>query len=94
MSKKMVKLEDALGYTYNLPDDYTMKYKHRSEIDNLVVEQNLTNEEAQRWIDLHVELVEEFAGEMQGVMVRSVMFFTAVSVSVIALTVGLLSLIF
>jgi hypothetical protein len=81
-------------YIYELPDDYTMKFVHRVKIDKLVKEQNLTNEEAQRWIDLHVELVEEFAGEMQGVMVRSVMFFTAVSISVIALTVGLLSLIF
>ena len=81
-------------YVYKLPDDYTMKFQHRVKIDKLVKEQNLTNEEAQEWIDLHVELVEELFGEMQGAMVRSVIFFSAVSVSVIALTIGLLSLIF
>lgn len=48
-------------YTYKLPEGYTLNHKHRSLLDILVGRHKMTNEEAQDFVDLHVEMIEEYA---------------------------------
>lgn len=56
---------DAKDYKYNLPEDYELKPKHRAKIDALVEKAGMSNELAQEFIDLHVEITEEFAAELE-----------------------------
>lgn len=52
-------------YVYNLPEDYTMKPETRSKLDALVEKTGISNEDAQAFIDIHVELMEEYAIGLQ-----------------------------
>jgi len=52
-------------YTYKLPDDYTMDPELRAKLDALVADTDLSNAEAQRFVDLHVELTEDFVERLQ-----------------------------
>lgn len=79
-------------YTYKLPDDYEMKPKHREKLDRLVTRFKLTNAEAQKAVDLHVELVEEYAKELKKAIVPTVIFFVTISIVGAAVGAALLSL--
>lgn len=81
-------------YVYELPDGYVMKPQHREKLDGFVKEHDLTNVEAQGLIDLHVELVEEFATEMQKAMVPTVIFFVTASIIATAILYALITNIF
>lgn len=85
---------DPSKYVYKLPEDYEMKPEHREKLDDLVVKCQLTNEEAQELIDLHVELVEEYAKEMKKVTGGVVVTMTAVALIFAALVVVIYNLIF
>ena len=50
----------AAGYAYTLPSDYMMSDAHRKKLDVLVDDLLLSNNDAQRLIDFHVELTEDF----------------------------------
>jgi ferritin-like metal-binding protein YciE len=50
----------AQEYTYTLPEGYTMEPQFREKLDLLVEEAQLPNELAQKFIDLHIELTEDF----------------------------------
>lgn len=52
-------------YTYTLPEGYTMEPKFREKLDALVYEAGLSNELAQKFIDLHIELTEDFVQRLQ-----------------------------
>lgn len=55
-------------YTYKLPADYTIKPETREKLDKLVYQLGLSNEQAQEFIDLHVELMEEYAAGAKAYM--------------------------
>lgn len=80
----------ANQYTYNLPQDYVMQPQHRQKLDSFVIKHDLTNEEAQELVGLHVELVEEFAKEIQKAITPTVLFFVILSiVSTTVIAVGI-----
>lgn len=58
-------MDDAKTYTYNLPDDYELTPEMRTKLDELVEETLLTNDEAQKFIDLHIEVMEKFVKDFQ-----------------------------
>lgn len=47
-------------YTYTLPDGYTLEQPFRGKLDALVEEAVMSNELAQKFVDLHIELTEDF----------------------------------
>lgn len=51
----------AEDYVYKLPEDYTMKPETRGKLDALVKKTRISNKDAQAFIDIHVELMEEYA---------------------------------
>ena len=51
----------ASEYNYKLPDDYTFPPEIREKLDDLVHKLGLSEEQAQAFIDIHVELTEDFA---------------------------------
>ena len=51
-------------YEYTLPEGYTMDTTLRVKLDKLVTDTGLTNEEAQKYVDLHVELMEDYAARL------------------------------
>lgn len=59
-------------YKYNLPEDYTMKEKHRKKLDEIVAEAGMSNELAQKFIDLHVEITEEYVEEIEAAYASNV----------------------
>lgn len=81
-------------YTYKLPSDYTMKPEHRAKLDKFVREYSLTNDEAQGLVDLHVELVEEYAALMRQAMCGLVITTFIISCSISAAIGATLFLIF
>lgn len=48
-------------YVYNLPEGYTMDEGLRTKLDKLVEKHELSEAEAQEFVDLHVELMEDYA---------------------------------
>lgn len=50
---------DATTYVYNLPEDYTLKQRHRAQLDRICACHNINNEAAQEMIDLHVAITED-----------------------------------
>jgi len=50
---------NATEYTYVLPEGYELKPEHRAKLDKLVEETGLSNEHAQAFVDLHIEIVSE-----------------------------------
>lgn len=59
----------AKEYEYKLPEGYTMDVGLRTKLDKLVTKHKLSEAEAQEFIDLHVELTEDYAerlAEAQG----------------------------
>lgn len=52
---------NATEYVYVLSGDYTLQPKHREKLDHIVQETGLSNEAAQKIIDLHVEITEEYS---------------------------------
>lgn len=52
-------------YQYKLPEGYTMDITLREKLDKLVVDTGLTEAEAQKFIDLHVELTEDYAARLE-----------------------------
>lgn len=57
----------AQDYKYKLPEDYVLSDYHRLKLDSLVDECGLTEIQAQRFIDLHVEITEELVLKMTNV---------------------------
>lgn len=55
----------AQYYEYQLPEDYEMKPETRLKFDALVDEAGLTEIQAQRFLDLHVELMEDYAERLE-----------------------------
>lgn len=52
-------------FTYNLPDGYEFKPEHRAKVDSWMEKAGVTdNQVAQELIDIHVEIVEDFANEL------------------------------
>lgn len=51
----------AENYEYKLPEGYTMDTGLRQKLDALVDEAGMDETLAQRFVDLHVELVEDYA---------------------------------
>lgn len=54
----------AEEYIYKLPEDYVIKSETREKLDKLVHQLGLSNEQAQEFVDIHVELMEEYAAEL------------------------------
>lgn len=52
-------------FTYKLPEDYEFKPEHRAKIDAVMEKLGADNETAQELIDIHVEIVEDFATGLQ-----------------------------
>lgn len=52
-------------YKYKLPEGYSLKPEHRDKLDKLVYGCYLSNPEAQAFLDLHVELMEEYATALE-----------------------------
>ena len=46
-------------FNYVLPEDYVIKPEHRERLDAIMTEMNATEEQAQKIIDLHVDIVED-----------------------------------
>jgi hypothetical protein len=57
-------LQPPKDYIYNLPKDYTLPDQFRAKIDEIVLQQGLSNKEAQAWVDLHVEITEDFVARL------------------------------
>lgn len=53
---------NAESYIYTLPEGYVLRPEQRIKLDWLVNKCCLDNKEAQQFIDLHVEFMEEYAG--------------------------------
>lgn len=53
-------MSTAEEYDYKLPEDYTIDATIRAKLDALVERTGLSEEDAQAFIDLHVELTEDF----------------------------------
>jgi len=56
-------MEDKLkasDYQYSLPEDYELNEETRKKLDALVDKAGLSNELAQEFLSLHVEIMEEF----------------------------------
>lgn len=58
-------MSNAQYYEYKLPEDYVFKPDVRLKFDNLVDELYLSQIQAQRFLDLHVEMMEEYAEELE-----------------------------
>lgn len=56
---------NAAAYHYVLPDGYEFKPQTRAKIDALVEKTGLSNEDVQAFIDIHVELMEEYAAALE-----------------------------
>lgn len=52
------------NYEYVLPEDYTLKPETLEKINGLVEKYDLSNDCVQAFIDIHVELMEEFTDAM------------------------------
>lgn len=77
----------AKYYTYKLPEDYTLKQETRLKLDALVNKTGLSNEDAQRFVDIHVELTEDYASVMEEAM-KGAVIATVIVVSFFALVLG------
>lgn len=55
----------AQKYTYSLPEDYILEPQFREKLDMLVEEAQMSNELAQKFVDLHIELTEDFVNRLQ-----------------------------
>lgn len=64
-------------YTYELPPNYTLPHEARIELDRLVEKHAMTNEEAQEFIDLHVEFIEEYAQAVKPAMIALALLSSA-----------------
>jgi len=49
---------------YKLPDDYEIKPELKAKLDKLFEFHHMSEDEAQAFIDLHVELTEDFAARV------------------------------
>lgn len=69
----------ASAYTYKLPEDYTLEPQHRAKLDVLVAKTGLSEQDAQAFVDLHVELTEDFVDRLRpmlrGLVVRRILFW-------------------
>ena len=81
---------DTSQYTYVLPEGYTMPEDKRVKLDKLTSNMKLTNIQAQKLVDLHVELVDEYAELMENytrglvACVGSICFLIGVGLTVTA----------
>lgn len=66
-------------YRYKLPEDYVMQPEHRKQLDALVAKTGISNVDAQAFVDLHIDLTEDFVDRLQpalkAIMVRRIMFW-------------------
>lgn len=53
------------SYEYTLPEGYLMEQQFRDKLDALVTEAAMSNELAQKFVDLHIELTEDFVRRLQ-----------------------------
>lgn len=54
-------MSKAEEFEYKLPEGYTMDVGLRAKLDKLVEKTGLSEEDAQAFVDLHVELMEDYA---------------------------------
>lgn len=80
---------DTKSYIYRLPNDYTIEPSTRTKLDAITSKYKLMNEEAQEFVDLHVELVEEYA-EKVGVYVRTTILYAVTITAIICFTISIL----
>lgn len=50
----------AQHYEYKLPEDFELTEPFRLKLDSIVDETGLTNQQAQQFVDLHVEMTNDF----------------------------------
>lgn len=63
----------AKDFTYTLPEDYEMKPEHRAKLDAVFDEIGIKdNALAQKLIDIHVEIMEEYANELEAAYASAV----------------------
>ena len=55
----------AENYEYNLPEGYSFDPILRQKLDGLVDKAQMTEVLAQRFVDLHVELMEDYAARLE-----------------------------
>lgn len=59
-------------FVYELPEGYEFKPEHREKIDGIMEKLGVTdNALAQELIDIHVEIVEDYASELQGAQLET-----------------------
>lgn len=58
-------MHKAQHYEYKLPEGYVWTPELRLKFDALVDEACLSEVEAQRFLDLHVEMMEEYASKFE-----------------------------
>lgn len=80
---------DTKAYVYKLPQGYEIKPGTRSKLDAITSKYKLMNEEAQEFVDLHVELVEEYAAEV-GVYTRTLILSSVVFTALTCFAIGVL----
>lgn len=74
-------------YIYFLPDDYELEGETRRKLDEFVDHVGMNNTQAQQMVDLHVELVEEYADKAKDTMIGYAVTSGAISALVTALIV-------
>lgn len=57
--------KEVKNYEYQLPEGYIMAPELREKLDNLVAEAVMSNEMAQKFVDLHVALTEDYAKRLE-----------------------------
>lgn len=87
-------MSEPKDYVYKLPEDYVLEPKMRRKLDVFVGNANLTNVQAQKMVDLHVELVEEYAAAMKDAMYGLALATGVVTFIVAAVIVSTLFIIF
>lgn len=55
----------AQDYEYELPEGFFIKPEHRILLDQMVDECGLSNEQAQKFISLHCEIVNDMLANME-----------------------------